>query len=136
MISHRAGEIAKTGLPQDGVVEEPLDEYHVRVLPDLLPAIQAALGAWQEAVRRRRSREAAAIQIAFQRKDNAAPVCVVANGSDQTGMTHRRERVDQMCQPTSQTTAARRVTNSHVLDQFRRADSASIQIDNRLTVTV
>jgi len=39
MISHRAGDIAKTGLPQNGVVEETLDEYHVRVLPDLLPAI-------------------------------------------------------------------------------------------------
>jgi len=49
MISHRAGDVAKTGLPQNGVVEKTLDENHVRVLPDLFPAIQAALGACQEA---------------------------------------------------------------------------------------
>ena len=37
-------------------------------------------------MRRRRSREAAAIEIAFQRKDDAMHVGVVASGSDQTGL--------------------------------------------------
>ena len=59
----------KAGLPQDGVVEQTLDENHLRTMPDLLPAIQAPLGAWQKSVRRRRSREAAAIEVAFQGKD-------------------------------------------------------------------
>src|ERR1017187_4972120 len=37
MVSHRAGEVVKTGLPQHGVVEETLDENHFRASPDLLP---------------------------------------------------------------------------------------------------
>ena len=78
MSSQRAGDVVKTGLPQDGVVEQTLDENHLRILPDLLPSVQATLGARQEAVRRRRSRQAAAIEIAFQRKDDAMHVGVVA----------------------------------------------------------
>ena len=135
MGSHRAGDVVKTGLPQHGVVEQPLDENHFRILADLLPAVQAALGARQEAVRRRRSREAAAIEIAFQRKDDAVGVGVVADGSHQTGLTQSRQRVTQLRQPTSQATAGR-VTDPHVLDHFRRADSALVQIGNRLAVAV
>ena len=37
MGSQRAGDVLKTGLPQHGIVEQPLDENHFRVLPDLLP---------------------------------------------------------------------------------------------------
>ncbi len=62
-------------------------------------------------------------------------VCVVASGSDQTGLTQSRERIAQLRQPTSQATAGR-VTDPHVLDQFRRADSALVQIGNRLAVAV
>ena len=54
MVSHRAGDVVKTGLPQHGVIEEALDENHFRMEPDLFPAVQAAFGAGQEAVRRRR----------------------------------------------------------------------------------
>ena len=78
MVSHRAGDVVKAGLPQHGVVEQTLDENHFRILPDLLPCIQAALCARQETVRRRRSRDAAAIEIAFQREHNAMHVSVVA----------------------------------------------------------
>ena len=56
MISHRAGDVAKTGLPQNGIVEQALDENHFRRLTDLLPRVQTALGAGQKAVRRRRDR--------------------------------------------------------------------------------
>src|ERR1700680_3017721 len=103
MISHRAGDVVKAGLPQHGVVEQTLDENHFRTMPDLLPAIQATLGAWQKSVRRRRSREAAAVEIAFQGKDDPMGVGVVANSSNQTGFKKSRERGDQMCQQTSQT---------------------------------
>ena len=135
MSSHRAGDVVKTGLPQHGVVEQTLDENHFRISPDLLPCIQAALGARQEAMRRRRSREAAAIEVAFQRKDDAMHVGVVAGGSHQAGLTQSLERVAQLRQPTSQATAGR-VADPHVLDQFRRADSALVQIGNRLAVAV
>jgi hypothetical protein len=76
------------------------------------------LGAWQKAVRRRRSQEAAAIEIALQWKDDALGEGVVASGSHQTGLTQSHQRVAQLCQPTSQATTGR-VTDLHVLEQFR-----------------
>jgi hypothetical protein len=82
MISHRAGDVVEARLPQDGVVEQTLDKNHLRTMPDLLPQIQATLGARQEAVRRRRCRDAAAVEIAFQRKHDAMDECVVASRSD------------------------------------------------------
>src|ERR1035441_9989899 len=35
--SQRAGDVLKTGLPQHGVVEQPLDENHFRIGLDLRP---------------------------------------------------------------------------------------------------
>src|SRR6266699_6472177 len=133
MISHRAGDVAKTGLPQHGVVEQALDENHFWISPDLLPGVQATLGTRQKTVRWRRSREAAAIEIAFQRKHQAMPVGVVAQRSDQTGLTQSLERVAQLHQPTSQATAGC-VADLHVLDQFWRMDAALAEIGNRLAV--
>ena len=62
-------------------------------------------------------------------------VGVVAGGGDQTGLAQSLERVAQLRQPTSQA-AAGRVADPHVLDQFRRAESALVQIGNRLAVAV
>lgn len=118
MVSHRAGNVLKAGLPQHGVIEQALDENQFRAPPDLLPRIQSALGAWQKTVGRRRGRKAAPLQIAFQRKYDAMPVGVVARASDQTGLPQNRRRVAQLCQPASQATA-RRVADPHVLNQFR-----------------
>jgi hypothetical protein len=87
MISHGAGDVVKAGLQQDGVVERTLDQNHLRTLPDLLPRVQATLGARQETVRWRCGRQAAAIEIAFQRKHDAMRVGVVARGGYQTGLT-------------------------------------------------
>ena len=54
MVSHRTGDVVKTGLPQRGVVEQTLDENHFRRLPDWLPQVQPTLGPRQKPVRRRR----------------------------------------------------------------------------------
>ena len=62
-------------------------------------------------------------------------VGVVSHGGDQTGLMQIGERITQACQPTAQA-SARRVTDAHVLDQFRRAESSVVQISNRLGVTV
>ena len=35
--SHRAGDVLKTCLPQHGVVEQTLDQNHIRILPRLAP---------------------------------------------------------------------------------------------------
>src|SRR6185295_9600984 len=79
MGSQRAGDVVKAGFPQHGVVEQALNQNHFRMGLDLLPCVQAALGARQEAVRRRRKRKAAAIEIASQRKDDPLYVCVVTH---------------------------------------------------------
>jgi hypothetical protein len=78
---------------------------------------------------------AAAIEIALQRKGDAIHVCVVADGSDQTGLTQGVERVAQSHQPTSQATAGC-VADPHVLDHLRRANSTLVQIGNRLAMAV
>ena len=65
---------------------------HLQVLPNLLPAIQAhrwrLLAESDEAAPRSK---AASIGIAFRWKDDAMQVRVVANGSDQTGLTQSLE---------------------------------------------
>ena len=45
MRAQRAGDVAKTRLPQHGIVEQSLDENHLRALLNLFPAIQATLRA-------------------------------------------------------------------------------------------
>ena len=82
-----------------------------------------------------RRRNAPAIEIAFQRKDDPTHVCGLTHAGHQAGLAQSRQRVAQLRQPTPQTTA-RRVTDPHMLDQFQRADSALVQIGNRLAVAV
>ena len=45
MASQRTSDVAKTRLPQHGIVEQAFDENHLRTAPDLLPAVQTSLGA-------------------------------------------------------------------------------------------
>ena len=52
-------------------------------------------------------------------------VCVVARAGHQAGLAQSRQRVAQLRQPTPQATAGR-VTDPHVFDQFRRAESALV----------
>ncbi len=50
MGAQRAGDVVKTRLPQHRIVEQPLDENHLGALPNLLPGIQATLGAREESM--------------------------------------------------------------------------------------
>jgi len=86
----------KAGLPQDGVIEQALDENHLWILSDLLPRVQAALGARQETMRRRRGGQAAAIEVAVEWKHDTMRIGVVSRGGYQTGLTQRLERVAQL----------------------------------------
>src|SRR5260370_36015970 len=97
--------------------------------------MQASLGAGQKPVRRRCRRKAAAIEVAFQRKDDPTHVGVETSSSDQAGLTQCRQTVAQLRQPTPQASAGG-ITDSHVLDQLQGADSALVQIGHRLTVAV
>src|SRR5450631_3549147 len=78
---------------------------------------------------------AAAVETAFQGEYDATRKSVIAGGVDQAGLAQGRERITQLHEPAPQATA-RRVTNAHVLDRFRRAESALLQIGNRLAVAV
>ena len=125
----------KAGLPQNGVIEQALDENHLWILSGLLPRVQATLGGRQETMRRCRGRHAAAIEVALEWKHDTMRKGVLSGGGHQTGLTQRLERVAQLHQPSSQA-AARRVANPHVLDQCRRADTTLVQISNRLSMAV
>jgi hypothetical protein len=48
MRAEGAGKVAKARLPQRSVVEQSLDENHLRTLLNLFPGIQATLGAGEE----------------------------------------------------------------------------------------
>src|SRR5437588_10128541 len=77
MGAQRAGEVAKTCLPQHGIVEQPLDENHLGALLNVLPTIQAALGARKESVSEGGS-DTAAVEVddatAPASRDDGAPV--------------------------------------------------------------
>ena len=62
MRAQRAGDVAKTRLPQHGIVEQSLDENHLGTLLDLLPGIQATLGTGKESMSEGRS-DAAAVEV-------------------------------------------------------------------------
>jgi len=62
MRAQRTGDVAKTRLPQHGIVEQPLNENHLGTLLNLLPGIQATLEAGEESMSNGRS-DAAAVEV-------------------------------------------------------------------------
>ena len=50
MRAERAGDVAKTCLPQHRIIEQPLDENHLGAVLNLFPSIQTALGAVEQAM--------------------------------------------------------------------------------------
>ena len=75
MRAQRAGHVLKTGLPQRAIVEQSFDKDDLAIMADLLPCIQAALAAGQEAMGEGRA-DAAAVEVddvlaLTQREDDA-----------------------------------------------------------------
>jgi len=62
MGSQRTGHVVKACLAQHRVIEQPLDKNHIGAVPDLLPCIQAPLGAGEESMCEGRA-DAAAVQV-------------------------------------------------------------------------
>ena len=62
MRAQRAGDVAKTRLPQHGIIEQPLDENDLGELLNLVPGIQATLRAVKESMAEGGS-DTAAIEI-------------------------------------------------------------------------
>ncbi len=77
MRAQRAGDMAKARLPQHRIVEQPLDEDHLGALLDLLPGIQATLGAGEKSMGEGGS-DTAAVEIddasALAAREDDAPV--------------------------------------------------------------
>ena len=126
----------KTGLPQCGVVEQTFDQNDLRAGSDLRPirkgrpcclAGTGAGGADGE--------NAASIQIAFQREHDPVHVKESCPAAVTRPALARSQRVARCSQPGPQATAGR-ITDSHVLDHFRRVNAALVEIGNRLAVAV
>ena len=77
MRTQRAGDVTKTRLPQRGIVEQPLDEDDLGAMSNLLPGIQAAFAAGQEAMGEGRS-DTAAVEVddtsALEQGEDDAPI--------------------------------------------------------------
>ena len=77
MRAQRAGDVAKTRLPQHGIVEQPLDENDLRAMLNLIPGIQATFRAVKESMSEGGS-DTAAVEIddtpALATRENHAPV--------------------------------------------------------------
>jgi hypothetical protein len=77
MRAQRAGDMAKTCLPQHGIVEQSLDQNHLGAVLNLLPSIQATLGAGEESMGEGGS-ETAAVEVddasALAAREDNAPV--------------------------------------------------------------
>ena len=75
MRAQRTGHVVKARLPQYGIVEQAFDKDDLGAVPNLLPCIQAALGARQETMSEGGA-DAAAVEVddvlaLAQREDDA-----------------------------------------------------------------
>ena len=98
MCAQRTGHVVKARLPQHGIVEQPFDQNHLGAVADLLPCIQAALGAGQEAMGEGGA-DAAAVEVddvlaLAQRKDDALIESIRALRVDQADPSQQIERND------------------------------------------
>ena len=109
MGAQRAGDVVKTRLPQHGIVEQPLDENHLGALSNLLPGIQATLGAWEESMSEGGS-DTAAVEVndasALAAREDDAPVeGVAALRVEQTETPQEIERIALRREMTAQARA-------------------------------
>src|SRR3984893_3989759 len=81
MRAQRAGDMAKPCLPQHGIVEQSLDQNHLGAVLNLLPSIQATLGAREQSMGEGGS-DTAAVEVddasALAAREDDAPVEGVA----------------------------------------------------------
>ena len=70
--------MAKTRLPQHGIIEQPLDENHLGALLNLFPGIQATLRAGEESMGEAYGSNTATVEIddapALAAREDDAPV--------------------------------------------------------------
>jgi hypothetical protein len=120
MGSQRTGDVVKARLPQHGIVEQSLDNNDLGAVPDLLPCIQAALGAGQKAMCEGGA-DAAAVEVddvfaLAQREDDALIESVGTVHVEQADLPQQIEGIT-LCREMTAQTSAGSVTDLEFLDQ-------------------
>ena len=131
MRAQRAGHVGKARLSQRGIVEQALDKNHLGALPNLLPCIQAALAAGQEAMSEGGA-DAAAVEVddvlaLAQRKDDALIESIRTLRVDQTGSSQHGEGIALRREMVAQNSAGR-IADTQLPDQSTIMNPALIEI--------
>ena len=120
---------------QHGIVEQTFDKNHLGEMPNLLPCIQAALGAGQKSMCEGGA-DAAAVEVddlfaLIQRKDDAQIESIRALRVDQAGISQHGKRIALRREMVAQNSAGR-IADTQLLDQSRIMKSALMKILKRL----
>ncbi len=106
MSAQRTGDVVKARLPQYEIVEQALDKNHLRAVPNLLPCIQAALGAGQKPMGEGGA-DAAAVEVddvfsLTQRENDALVKSVGSVYVQQAGLSQQIEGITLCREMTTQ----------------------------------
>src|SRR5258707_187583 len=139
MRAQRAGDVAKTCLPQHGIVEQSLDKDHLGALLNLLPGIQATLRAGEESMSENGS-DTAAVEVddtpALAAREDDAPVeGVAALRIEQAETPQEFARIALSGEMTAQG-PARGITDPQFFDQDGIAQSTLLEIAPCLGVAI
>src|SRR6266849_910294 len=96
--SQRAGDVAKSCLPQDSPVEQARHGYDLGAVTYLFPAIRPTLAAGQKSMRVGFT-DAASVEVAVERDDDAMGECIEAFQRDDTSLLQVAEPIAQAHQP-------------------------------------
>ena len=139
MRAQRAGDMAKICLPQHGIVEQPLDKDHLGALLNLLPGIQATLGAGEESMGEGGS-DTATVEIddapALAAREDDAPVeSIAALRIEQAETPQELTRIALSREMTAQA-PTRGISDPQFFDQGRIAQSSLLEIAPCLGVAI
>ena len=139
MRTQRAGDVAKTGLPQHGIVKQSFNENHLGVLLNLLPGIQATLRAGEKSMSESGSGTAAVevddASVLAARKDDAPVESVTALRVEQAETPQEIARIALSGEMPAQA-PTRGITDAQFFDQGEMVQSALFQIVQRLWVAI
>ena len=129
----------KARLPQYGIVEEAFYQNHLGVMPDLLPYVQAALGAGQKAMREG-SADVAPVDVdagfaLTQREDDALIESNRAVHVEQAELPQQIEGIT-LCRQMTAKGPAGGVTDLEFSDQVRITSRAPVEIAHRFGIVI
>ena len=136
MRAQRAGDVAKTRLPQHGIVKQSFNKNHLGALLNLLPGIQATLRAGEKSMSEGGSDTAAVevddASVLAARKDDAPIESVTALGVEQAETPQEIARIALSGEMTAQVPAGG-IADPQFFDQGRIAESSLRKIAPRFS---